>query len=82
MKNIIYELKTNAISNQKYEFAAWVRDVEREASKYSTFEHEISDAFLYDLINKKMDRLPDDKEVRSMVKKVLREHKINKLFDK
>ena len=80
--NIIRELKTNAISRQKYEFAAWVRDIEREASKYSTFEDEVSDAFLYELVNDNMKRLPDDKEVRGLVKKVLREHKINKLFDK
>lgn len=80
--SLIRELKNHAINNQKYEFAAWVRDIEREAASYSNFEHEheVPDDFIYRLINSRMSKLPDDEEVIGYVKRLLREHKLKKIF--
>jgi len=78
--NLIRSLKNFAIQNQDYEFAANLRDIERDLEKEHDFDNEattLDDIFIR--LNNIHDKLRNDNS-KSFLKSYIREYKIGQIL--
>lgn len=78
--NLIKKLKNKAIELQDYSSAAWIRQIEREVNAYFLYEDDEGMAFLFEMIDKRLNEL-EDSEFKKYLISESRQYKIDKLLD-
>lgn len=78
--NLIKELKNKAVELQDYSSATWIRQIGNEIVINFLYEDDEGMTALFDLIDKRIDKLEDGEFKKYLISKS-REYKIDKLLD-